>query len=223
MEHFHVIVNRKDVSTNVIYMILIIKRRIKLIDILYGSEHEDVVFTHIKAINQDMTSKTFTNCQFTNCDFSQSDFSLAFLEDCLFKECNLSLSQFINSKLRNVRFENCKLLGISFNKIDSFIMAIHFKDCFIENCNFSDLALKASMFQQCKILESDFINTDLSESNFTYSILTGTKFNNCNLSKANFSFAKDYDINPLNNKTTKTIVTLPDAISLLKHFGFVIK
>lgn len=200
-----------------------IKRRTKSMEISQENEYEDLTFSQLKKINEDVMDKAFINCKFNNCNFTQTDFSNSKFEDCTFNECNLTLVKYDDVKLRNVKFKGCKLVGVNFNKCDTFILEIGFQDSLIESCNFSSLVLKKSLFKNSNILESDFVGTDLSECDFTCSSLGGTIFDNSNLSKANFSDAKDYDINPLNNIVKKAVFTMPEAITLLRHFNITIK
>ncbi|MBE6068423.1 MAG: pentapeptide repeat-containing protein [Clostridium lundense] len=192
-------------------------------EISQEKEYEDLTFRGLKKIDENIRDKTFINCEFNNCDFTQTDFSNSKFEDCIFNECNLTLVKYDDVKLRNAKFKGCKLVGVNFNKCDTFILEIGFQDSLIENCNFSSLALKKSLFKNSNILESDFVGTDLSECDFTSSSLGGTIFDNSNLSKANFSDAKDYDINPLNNIVKKAVFTMPEAMMLLRHFNITIK
>lgn len=200
-----------------------IKRRTKSMEISQENQYEDLIFSQLKKINEDVRDKTFINCEFNNCDFTQTDFSNSKFEDCTFNECNLSLAKYDDVKLRNVKFKGCKLVGVNFNKCDTFILEIGFQDSLIQNCNFSSLKLKKTLFKNSNILESDFVGTDLSECDFRSSSLDGTIFDNSNLSKANFSDAKNYDINPSNNIVKKAVFTMPEAMLLLRHFNIIIK
>ncbi|HHE37447.1 MAG TPA: hypothetical protein ENL20_02610 [Candidatus Cloacimonetes bacterium] len=74
-------------------------------------------------------------------------------------------------------------------------------------------------FSDCRIHNSDFYQTYLTNSNFTCSDLKGSIFENTNLENANFQNAKNYSINPLNNKIEKAKFSMPEVVSLLNHLG----
>jgi fluoroquinolone resistance protein len=85
--------------------------------------------------------------------------------------------------------------------------------------SFSDLDLKNLNFNNCKIFDCDFFNTNLTKANFEDSDLKKSRFQNSNLSFASFKNAKNYNINPNQNKFLKTKFSLPEAISLLDNFN----
>ena len=175
---------------------------------------EHVEFDGIQDV-KDIKSKTFLNCSFKDCDFTESDFSLSRFSDCRFHNCNLSLIVVSETKLQDVCFDSCKIMGVDFTLINKLIFKIDFQESQIIKCSFSELDMSESDFQNCIIQQSDFYQSKLVKSNFTGSDLQDTIFDNSDLTEADFTDAKNYAINPLNNKIKNAQFSMPDAIQLL--------
>jgi len=78
--------------------------------------------------------------------------------------------------------------------------------------------MKNGEFLECIIRENDFINTNLTGSDFSDSDLQASKFQNTNLEKTNFVGAKNYYIDPTQNKLKKAKFSQPEVLSLLARF-----
>jgi uncharacterized protein YjbI with pentapeptide repeats len=114
-------------------------------------------------------------------------------------------------------------MGVDFREIDSLIVKYDFNNCLISECNFSGLKLEKTDFSKCKIENCDFYTTDLSSSDFREAVLKGSIFENVNLSKADFTDAKEYRINPLNNKLKGAKFSMPEAVSFFDYLGIKVK
>jgi len=114
-------------------------------------------------------------------------------------------------------------MGVLFSECNPFLLSLHFENCLITSCVFSDLSLIRTNFQQCQIDECDFINTDLTEASFEGSDLERTVFENSNLTRTSFVNADNYAFDPNKNILKKTRLSLPGALSLLYSFDVVIE
>lgn len=186
-------------------------------EIIFNSS-EEKKFDNNDILGQNIAGKEFFNCEFYKCDFSGCDSSGAVFNKCRFTGCNLSNIRVGNCSFKGVNFENCKLLGILFNEINQFMLDWSFNNCLIEFCNFDGLKMKNSRFLRCNIRESDFTNAYLAKSDFGYSDLELSVIRNANLEGANFIGAKNYYINPTQNKLKGAKFSLPEALSLLAAF-----
>ena len=73
------------------------------------------------------------------------------------------------------------------------------------------------------VKECDFVDADLTGSDFFKSNLQGSLFHHTNLSKVNLVDAKDFSINPENNKLKKAKVSMTEAVVLMKYMGLIIE
>ena len=105
-----------------------------------------------------------------------------------------------------------------FTKISTLLIDWAFKNSKIELCDFSRLDMKKSIFSECTIREADFIDVDLSNSDFSNSDLQATKFQNSNLEEVDFTEARNYYIDPTQNKLKKAKFSSPEVLSLLAGF-----
>jgi len=78
-------------------------------------------------------------------------------------------------------------------------------------------------FFECTIRETDFSNANLTESNFSGSDLQGSKFQNTILGKADLSKARNYYIDPTQNKIRHAKFSYPEVLALLDPFGIVLR
>jgi len=85
------------------------------------------------------------------------------------------------------------------------------------------LEIRRTNFVACVIRETDFTNTNLAAANFADSDLPGAKFQNTNLEKANFAGARNYYIDPRENKIKQAKFSYPDAMGLLAAFDIVLE
>lgn len=181
--------------------------------------YDKQAFKNISCVGQDLSDKDFSDCSFEKCDFSECNFSNSSFNSCSFFGCNLTNIKVNNCSFQGVIFEKSKLLGTRFSTLDSLLIGWTFISCVITICDFGDLSIKDSKFIDCDIREADFINTNLSGSDFSGSSLLLCKFHNTNLEKVNFIGARDYYINPIDNKLKGARFSYPEVLSLLDGFG----
>jgi len=180
-------------------------------------------FQNISLPKQDLNNKEFSNCTFKKCDFNGCKFSGSVFIDCSFQDCNLSNIKVDICSFQNVLFKNCKLLGVIFATINAFLIDWKFNACRIELCDFGGLDMRNSKFFECAIRETDFINSNLAGSDFGNSDLRSSKFQNTNLEKVNFVGAKNYYIDPTQNKLKKAKFSQPEVLFLLAGFDIEIE
>ena len=82
--------------------------------------------------------------------------------------------------------------------------------------------MQGTAFTECALRESDFSGANLENALFTGSDLSATVFANTNLHKADFSAAKNYFIDPSQNRVKDAVFTLPEALNLLQAFQITI-
>lgn len=109
-------------------------------------------------------------------------------------------------------------MGIIFRKINTLLIDWDFDSCKIELCDFNGLDIRSSDFLDCTIRETDFLNANLKESVFSGSDLKTAKFHNTNLEKVNFVGAKNFAIDPTQNKMKGAKFSYADAVGLLGVF-----
>lgn len=185
---------------------------------LISNIHNNKTFNNLTLSNKNLRNKEFSNCTFKKCNFTESKFSGSIFIDCTFSSCDLSNIKVDDSSFQDIVFENCKLIWIIFSSINALLVSWKFKKCIVELCNFNWLEMKNTLFLDCIICESDFINSNLFESDFRDSDLYLSKFFNTNLEKANFVWARNYYINPIQNKIKKAKFSNPDVLNLLVEF-----
>ena len=90
-------------------------------------------------------------------------------------------------------------------------------------CNFSQLKMMEHSLEGSTIQDCDFYQTNLEGAVFNSCDLKGSLFDECNLSEADFRSAKNYNINPAQNKLKKAIFSMPEVLAFLEPLGIVVE
>lgn len=152
---------------------------------------------------------------FTGQNLSAVDFSRAAFSECGFKNCQLTNNSLTNCKLQRVQFTGCKLQGLDFSQCHPFLLRLLFTDCLLFSCAFPQMDLQQTVFKDCSLKECDFVKTDLRKAEFDNCALPGTVFRECNLGSADFRTAREYRIDPNQNKLKKAKFSYPEVAGLL--------
>lgn len=179
-------------------------------------------FTAKNFSEKSITAKEFDRCTFVNCDFSSSTIRQSNFMDCLFDSCNFSMAQLHHSGLKNCDFINSKLVGVDFSVCNDFLFSVNFKNCQLDYSTFFQKKMKKTKFIECSLKEVDFSEVELTEAVFISSELMGAIFENTNLVKADLRSAKNYIIDPENNKIKKARFSYPGIIGLLEKYDILI-
>ncbi len=89
--------------------------------------------------------------------------------------------------------------------------------------SFYKLKLKATQFKNCSLQEVDFSESNLSAAVFDNCDLSGTMFENTILEKADFRTASNYTIDPEINQIKKAKFSFPDVAGLLSKYDIKIQ
>ena len=162
--------------------------------------HEAKTFEHIDYSEKKLWGREFVNCEFRNCNFTKSDLSNNNFEDCTFQSCNFSLTAFRNAGLRTVKFIGCKVMGIDFSESNSFSFSVAFQDSILDYSSFFQCRMKKTDFTDCSLKQVDFSEADLSMAVFRKCDLSSASFMRTNLEKTDFRTARNYSLDPQQNK-----------------------
>lgn len=178
---------------------------------------EQLVSQSYKA--DDLLDLQYEKCQFTSCTFQETDLRSTVFDACRFIRCSIILPKIEGLVLRNVFFEDSRLLGMPFGECNQFGFNPDFSGCLIESCMFLDMKLIKKELHNNHFRNTDFMNCDLREVSFSGSRFEKTQFGHCDLRDADFREAKDYSLNPEDNKVKGSKHRLPGALSFLPFLG----
>ncbi len=180
---------------------------------------DDQLLENIDYTDKSLINHHFANCVFTNCNFTNTDISYTDFEDCTFNICNFSQTIVNTIGLKNVVFNDTKLLGFKFNHCKDFLFEVSFKNCQIDYASFFEKKMKKTIFADCSIKEVDFENADLSMVVFSNCNLQDASFINCNLEKTDFRTARNFIIDPEQNKIKNAKFSHVGLEGLLSKYG----
>jgi uncharacterized protein YjbI with pentapeptide repeats len=187
--------------------------------IIDGQEYYDQIFEKVSLEQGGKLSAAFTDCTFVQSSFEAAILNYCRLTNCIFKECNLSLVQINGSSFPGTRFEKSKLMGIDWTQgnwpTSSLSNLVGFFDCVISHGTFIGLTPQGIQIKNCIANEVDFREADLSGADFKGTDLARSIFGNTNLKEADLSQARNYEIDPGNNRLIGAKFSLPEAIALL--------
>ncbi len=165
----------------------------------------------------------YESCRFINCDFSDDNFSDFKFYDCEFLSCNLSMVKISQTAFRDVIFKDCKMLGLHFENCNEFGLAFRFDHCILNYSSFYKLKLKKTIFKNSQIQEVDFTECDLTASIYDNCDLQRSTFVHSILEKADFRSAYNYSIDPDINKIKKAKFSLNGIAGLLEKYNIEIE
>lgn len=148
----------------------------------------------------DLTSQDFDQCIFNNCSFQSSQLLKTSFIECEFNGCDFSTANLQMTGFKKVIFRGCKLLGLQFNQCNTFLLELLFDDCILDFASFYKLSLKGLKIQNCSLKEVDFTEANLQGVIFNNCDLTGAIFKQSNLEKVDFRTARNFSIDPEENR-----------------------
>lgn len=181
----------------------------------------DIDFSDLKHTSTTFRNAEYEHCTFTNCDFSKSSFLSCTFTNCTFTDCNLKIVKLDHSQLDTCSFYNCAVLGVNFSACSNFLFSVSFDKCLLNYSVFTGKTIAETYFTDCSLNEVDFSECNLAQANFQYSDCLRAVFKNTNLSGADFSLAKNYRIDPEENRLQKAKFSWPEVQGLLSKYDLV--
>lgn len=188
-------------------------------NILIEDDFYNKIYEKIDFSKEKFKVGEYENCKFISCNFSNADLSNIVFSECTFDGCNLSMTLLNKSSLKDVEFLNSKILGIKFNSCKDFMFEVYFENSNLKLSSFYFMKLIKTKFKNCEINEVDFSGTDLTNSIFEKCDLKRSIFNNTILEKADFRTSFNYCIDPEINKIKKAKFSLSGLPGLLEKYN----
>jgi fluoroquinolone resistance protein len=179
----------------------------------------ELKFTSEDFTASDKIHKQYESCEFINCNFSSVNLSGVVFIDCRFVECDLSLAKLDNAAFRDCHFKKCKMLGLHFDKCNSFLFRISTENCTLNLSSFYGMNLTKQIFKGSTLHEVDFTSCNLSAAVFPDCDLTGAVFESSVLEKADFTSAYNYIIDPERNNIKKAKFSINGLPGLLMKYN----
>ncbi len=161
----------------------------------------------------------FSNCTFNDCDFTQADLTNIDFTDSHFINCNFTLTKMRGTGLKVINFDNCKIMGIDFSITNDFMFAVKFNESYLDYSTFFGKKMKNTLFSDCSVKEVDFTRVDLTGSIFKNCDLTSAIFLQSTIEKVDFTTAKNYSIDPEQNKIKNAKFSISDLPGLLTKYN----
>ncbi len=180
-------------------------------------------FESIDFTDQSLPNGEYENCHFSNCIFNGCDLSEIAFSNSDFENCDLSNAQLKGTAFRDARFSHCKLLGLSFEICNPFLLAISFTNCLLDYSSFNQLSIKNTCFVGCQLQEVDFTEADLSGANFKEANLYKTIFENTQLQDADFRTAVHFSIDPSRNAVKGARFSKENLMGLVDKFQIIVE
>jgi len=162
---------------------------------------------------------TFLDCIFERCSLIEAVFQSCRFVGCVFKECDCTLMQAPNSTFAGSRFENTKLIGVNWSQSDwpdhGIGEPLIFKKCSLNHSTFLGVTLGAVKMRGCEAVNVDFREADISGADFSFTDLKESLFQSTDLRGVDFRHARNYHIDPSQNKIAQARFSLPEAMALL--------
>jgi len=165
----------------------------------------------------------YEGCTFKHCSFSEQDLSNFTFIECIFEHCDLSSVNVKNTSFKDVQFSHCKLLGINFNESNHFLLSLNFEYCMLSYASFYQMKLPKMHWKKCMLEDTDFSEAELTASVFSDCDLRGAMFDQTNLEKADFRTSINYSIDPEANRFRKAKFSKEGVMGLLAKYDIIIE
>ena len=183
------------------------------------SNYTDHVFKDRISPGLQIITTTFLDCIFEQCKFNESVFTDCRFVNCEFNKCDCSLIQVPGSTFSGTRFDETKLMGINWSQANwaeySLGESLEFNNCAMNHSTFIGVQLGSVKMKRCQAINVDFREASFCEADFSFTDLRDSLFQGTDLRKADLRYAKNYRIDPSQNKIQKAMFTLPEAMALL--------
>lgn len=189
-----------------------------------NKEYEKQKFVGLDASSKEIISSSFSGYTFKNCNLFQANLSGSAFLDCTFNNCNVSMVGLRGVHFNNVEFTNCKLMGNNFEfcKFD-FGFSANFINCVLEMTNFSAAKIQGCSFKGSIFKKASFIGAKMTRCDFSGCDFEGATFDGANLSESNFKHAMNYAIDPVKNKISRAVFSMPEVVGLLGNLDIKIE
>ncbi|MFK7747017.1 MAG: pentapeptide repeat-containing protein [Kordia sp.] len=180
--------------------------------------YQDQTFTKIDYTQQAFPKGEYDNCTFVNCKFEAVYLSTITFLECTFDTCDMTNTKVKSTSFNEVNFVNCKLLGVDFSVCNHFLFSVTFKACNLELASFAELNMKQTNFSKSNLQKVDFTATNLESAVFDDCDLKAAIFEQTNLEKADFISARNYSIDPIQNRLKKAQFSRKEIHGLLTNY-----
>jgi uncharacterized protein YjbI with pentapeptide repeats len=113
------------------------------------------------------------------------------------------MAKLTETGLQEVQFKRCKLVGVTFEYCDDFLLSFSFEACNLSFTSFHQKKIEQTQFSECNLEGADFIKAQLKGAVFENCNLQDAKFEQTDLSAADFRTATGFRIDPDLNKISK--------------------
>jgi len=182
----------------------------------------DKTFKKVNYTKNPLAKDEYEGCAFIDCIFSNTDLSSISFVECEFIGCDLSSSKIYDTVFNEVVFDNCKILGLAFDKANTFTFSATFKDCQLDFTTFYKRNLKNQRFMDCSLKEVDFTETILNNAKFVNCNLENAIFDNTDLEKVDFTTAYNYVFDPEKNRIKNAKFSKDGIVGLLQKYQVVV-
>jgi len=191
-----------------------------------ATDYAGELFRKVRLERGELAGSQFHDCTFEACSFAETSFESCRFVGCLFRDCDLSLAQIRDCSFTTARFEQSKLVGVDWTRASwpevRLGEPLSFTACALSHSTFIGLNLQGVSFRGCVAVNVDFREADLSAANFARTDLLDSLFQATNLTGADLSRARNYRIDPSQNRIEKARFSLPEAMSLLYSMDIVL-
>lgn len=180
---------------------------------------EEEKFENLDFSTEKLKHTKFELCVFSNCNFANVHLTEKVFTECTFDNCDFSNATLGNTGFREIKFQNCKMLGLSFEHCNPFLLSFGFEDCTLDFSSFFQMKIQGTVFKNCSLKEVDFTETDLQNAVFDSCNLENAIFENTLLQKSDFRTALNFSIDPSNNFISKAQFSKNNLHGLLTKFN----
>lgn len=179
----------------------------------------DQAFSHQKFGNTKLKKGTYESCRFEDCDFQDLHLSQYTFIDSEFQDCDFSNIRWKESQFQDCLFTRCKLIGLRFEELSRFGLALELRDCRVDYSSMFGFAPARFKMTGGSAVEVDFSQAQLQSSTFEAVDFANAQFDHTNLSQAQMIDCLNLVLNPAENQVKGMSVSKRSLPGLLIPYG----
>ena len=169
----------------------------------------------------------YIGCTITGLAGQRVDLRDQTFEDCRFVACSLPLALVAGARFIATGMQSCDLMGVDWTSAGSgafgLVDPLRFADCRLDYAGFARLKLDGVVLYGCSLVEADLEGAVLTGADLRHADLSGARLGGADLRGADLTGAIGYAVDPGSTMISDTRVSVPEALSVLEHLGFVIE
>lgn len=161
----------------------------------------------------------FEECTFEGLDLSGRDWRQARFQRCTFLHCKLDEIRLTDTGWQEVEFRSCSMVKLRWSSLRSFLLEFKLIECQATLGDWEGLDMQGIALEDCDLSGSNFSGADCRKTTWSGCRMRDVVFHRTDLREADFRGAKDWYVDPAQNRVKGARFDPTDLSGLVKALG----